>query len=170
MTWLAETKGEIRPNTALKAEAATLWCEKMSRTVYGHWRYLFVPQRKFEASIAAGAKSLADLGASLVVPRPEPQLRLISLDDVRVKREAFKTLLPLYSLKAAAGHFGKGEPVVEPEAWVEAAGIGALDQQMFVARAVGRSMEPTIHDGDLLVFRANPAGTCQKGKTCLCPP
>jgi len=61
------------------------------------------------------------------------------------------------------------EPV-EPEAWVEAAGIGALDQQMFVARAVGRSMEPTIHDGDLLVFRANPAGTCQKGKTCLCPP
>ncbi len=84
---------------------------------------------------------------------------------MRVKREAFKTLLPLYSLKAAAGHFGKGEPV-EPEAWVEAAGIGALDQQMFVARAAGRSMEPTIHDGDLLVFRANPAGTRQ-GKIVL---
>ena len=145
MTWLAETKGEIRPNTALKAEAATLWCEKMSRTVYGHWRYLFVPQRKFEASITAGAKSLADLGASLIVPRPEPQLRLVSLDDVRVKREAFKTktLLPLYSLKAAAGHFGKGEPV-EPEAWVEAAGIGALDQQMFLARRqVGRWNRPS---------------------------
>jgi len=144
VTWLSETKGEIRPNTALKAEAATLWCEKMSRTVYGHWRYLFVPQRKFEASITAGVKSLADLGASLVVPRPaEPQLRRVSPDDVRVKREAFKTLLPLYSLKAAAGHFGKGEPV-EPEAWVEAAGIGALDPQMFLARRqVGRWSPPS---------------------------
>ena len=25
--WLAETKGEIRPNTALKSEAARLWRE-----------------------------------------------------------------------------------------------------------------------------------------------
>jgi type III restriction enzyme len=70
--WLAETKGEIRSNTALKSEAATLWCEKMSRTAYGPWRYLFVRQRKFEASLVAGAKSLADLAASLVVPRPKP--------------------------------------------------------------------------------------------------
>ena len=33
--WLAETKGEIRPNTALKSEAARLWCEKMNGTKYG---------------------------------------------------------------------------------------------------------------------------------------
>jgi type III restriction enzyme len=163
--WLAETKGEIRPNTALKSEAATLWCEKMSRTAYGHWRYLFVPQRKFEASIVAGVKSLADLAASLVVPRPEPQLRLISLEDARVKREAFKSLLPLYSLKAAAGYFGSGE-AVEPEAWVEADTIGRLDEQMFVARAVGRSMEPKIRDGDYCVFRAKPEGSRQ-GKIVL---
>ena len=165
VTWLAETKGEIRPNTALKSEAATLWCEKMSRTAYGHWRYLFVPQRKFEASVAAGAKSMAELAASLVVPRPGPQLRLISLDDARVKRGAFKNVLPLYSLAAAAGCFGNGV-AVEPEAWIEAEGVGALDEQMFVARAVGRSMEPTIHDGDYLIFRANPVGTRQ-GKIVL---
>ena len=47
--WLAETKGEIRPNTALKSEAARLWCEKMSGTKYGQWRYLFVQQRKLES-------------------------------------------------------------------------------------------------------------------------
>ena len=52
MMWLAETKGEIRPNTALKSEAARLWCEKMSGTKYGQWRYLFVPQRKLEAALA----------------------------------------------------------------------------------------------------------------------
>ena len=165
VTWLAETKGEIRTNTALKSEAAEMWCEKMSRTTYGHWRYLFVPQRKFETAIAAGVKSLADIAVALVVPRPGPQLRLIPLEDTRVRREAFKTLLPLYSLKAAAGYFGSGE-AVEPEAWVEAGQLGRLDDQMFVARAVGHSMEPTIHDGDFLVFRAHPAGTRQ-GKIVL---
>jgi hypothetical protein len=162
-TWLAETKGEIRANTGLKSAAATLWCEKMSRTAFGRWRYLFVPQRKFEAAVARGVQSLADLSAALVVPRAGTQLRLISVDDGRVKGEAFKTLLPLYSLKAAAGYFGNSK-AVEPEAWIEAEGVGALDDQMFVARAMGRSMEPVIHDGDpwssaptpLEVARARP--------------
>ena len=43
--WLAETKGEIRPNTALKTAAAKIWCDKMSGTAYGRWRYLFMQQR-----------------------------------------------------------------------------------------------------------------------------
>jgi len=67
VTWLAETKGEIRPNTALKSEAAQLWCEKMSRTIYGDWRYLFLQQKKLEAALTGGVKSLADLAAS---PQP----------------------------------------------------------------------------------------------------
>lgn len=163
--WLAETKGEVRPNTALKSEAARLWCEKMSGTRYGQWRYLFAHQRKLEAALAAGIASLAELADSLVRARPEAQLRLVSLEDARVKRDGFKTLLPLYSLKAAAGYFGNAE-AVEPEGWVEADGLSRLDEQMFVCRAVGRSMEPTIHDGDYLVFRAKPAGTRQ-GKIVL---
>jgi SOS-response transcriptional repressor LexA len=163
--WLVETKGEVRPNTRLKSEAAALWCEKMSRTRYGPWRYLFVPQRKFETAVAAGVKSLGELAASLVVKPPERQLRLLPLDDARVRGEAFKTLLPLYSLKAAAGRFGEGQSV-DPEAWVEADGVGKLDERMFVARAVGRSMEPMIRDGDFLVFRADPVGTRQ-GKVVL---
>ena len=84
------------------------------------------------------------------------------------RQEAVETLiylLPLYSLKAAAGYFGNAEPV-EPEGWVEADGAGRLDKRMFVCRAVGRSMEPRIHDGDYVVFRAKPAGTRQ-GKIVL---
>ncbi|MGH8544064.1 MAG: DEAD/DEAH box helicase family protein [Gammaproteobacteria bacterium] len=163
--WLAETKGEIRPNTQLKSEAARLWCEKMSGTKYGQWRYLFVQQRKLEAALAAGVHSLADLADALVRARPKAQLQLISLDDERVNREAFKTLLPLYSLKAAAGYFGNGE-AVEPRGWIEADGVGRLDERMFVCRAVGHSMEPTIRDGDYIVFRARPTGS-RKGKIVL---
>ena len=163
--WLAETKGEIRSNTALKSEAARIWCEKISSTRYGQWRYLFVQQRKLERSLTAGVRSLAELAESIVVAPPEPQLTLISLEDERVKRQAFKTLLPLYSLKAAAGYFGNAEPV-EPEGWVEASGVGRLNKRMFVCRAVGRSMEPRIHDGDYVVFRAKPSGSRQ-GKIVL---
>lgn len=163
--WLAETKGEVRPNTALKSESARLWCEKMSGTKYGQWRYLFLPQRKLEKALAAGVQSLAELAASLIVAREEPQLRLVELGDERVKREAFKTLLPLYSLAAAAGYFAGGE-AVEPQGWVEADGLGKLDDGMFVCRAVGQSMEPRIRHGDYLAFRANPVGTRQ-GKTVL---
>jgi hypothetical protein len=119
-----------------------------------------VPQKKLEAALDAGASSLRELAESLVVPRQVPQLRLLGFDDERARREAFKTLLPLYSLKAAAGYFGDGV-AVDPDGWVEADGLGKLDDQMFVCRAVGRSMEPTIRDGDFLVFRAKPTGTRQ---------
>ena len=101
----------------------------------------------------------------LDAPRPDPQVFSIPLEDGRAKGRAFETLLPLYSLRAAAGYFGAGE-AVEAEGLVEAPNVGVLDKGMFVARAVGRSMEPTIHDGDLLVFRANPVGTRQ-GKIVL---
>lgn len=90
---------------------------------------------------------------------------VISLEDARAKRGAFKTYLPVYSLKAAAGYFGAGVSV-EPEGWIDASSVGRLDEGMFVARAVGRSMEPRIHDGDYCVFRANPPGSRQ-GKIVL---
>jgi hypothetical protein len=59
--WLAETKGEIRPNTALKSEAARLWCEKMSGTKYGQWRYLFVAQRNFDKPSVSSTPTLGEL-------------------------------------------------------------------------------------------------------------
>jgi type III restriction enzyme len=70
--WLAETKGEIRPNTALKTEAARLWCQKMSGTNYGQWRYLFVAQRDFEKPSVASAPSLNELAERIEVRAPIP--------------------------------------------------------------------------------------------------
>lgn len=49
---------------------------------------------------------------------------------------------------------------------MDAGGLGTLDERMFVAKAVGRSMEPKIHDGDYCVFRAKPVGSKQ-GKILL---
>jgi len=65
VTWLAETKGEMRPNTLLKSEAANAWCEKMSRTDFGEWRYLFIPQKRLESELARGVKSIRELSDRL---------------------------------------------------------------------------------------------------------
>ncbi len=99
------------------------------------------------------------------ISQAQVQEKVVPLFRKTAGNEAFKTLLPVYSLKAAAGYFGKGE-AVEPEGWVEAKGLGRLNERMFVAQVVGRSMEPKIKDGDYCVFRANPEGSRQ-GKIVL---
>jgi SOS-response transcriptional repressor LexA len=70
----------------------------------------------------------------------------------------FRTHLPLFSARAAAGKFGDYSEV-EPEGWVEVPPGTRLGADMFVAHVTGRSMEPRIPDGSLCVFRANPAGS-----------
>jgi hypothetical protein len=64
----------MRPNTAIKSEAARMWCEKMSATDYGQWRYLLVPQRKLEAALAAGKKSLTELAVAVDEPKAKSEL------------------------------------------------------------------------------------------------
>ena len=66
--------------------------------------------------------------------------------------------LPLYGLRAAATKFGEGMEAGE-ESWVPAPVNLRLTPEMFVARVVGRSMEPLISDGDLCIFRAGVAGS-----------
>ncbi len=85
---------------------------------------------------------------------------VVPIEDARARSGRFVTHLPLYSLKAAAGYFGAGEEV-EPEGWIDASDIGHLDEDLFVARAIGCSMEPLIRSGDLCVFRAKPKGSRQ---------
>jgi hypothetical protein len=65
--------------------------------------------------------------------------------------------LPLYGLRAAATKFGEGMDAGE-ESRVRAPENLRITPEMFVARVVGRSMEPLISDGDLCVFRAGVAG------------
>lgn len=93
------------------------------------------------------------------------QLRIIPEMDPIVWEQAYQTLLPVYSLKAAAGQFGSGK-AVDPEGWVEVADLGTLDKFMFVAQVVGNSMEPRINDGDYCVFRADVVGS-RDGKVVL---
>lgn len=77
----------------------------------------------------------------------------------------FRTHLPLYTLRAAAGKFGADEEV-EEEDWVRAPETLRLSEGMFVAHVVGHSMEPRIPDGSLNIFRGPVVGSRQ-GKIVL---
>ena len=78
----------------------------------------------------------------------------------RLRAAPYETHLPLFSMKAAAGFIGE-EMRPEEEDWVRAPDGMKLDDSLFVAHVVGRSMEPRIPDGSLNVFRLNPVGSRQ---------
>ncbi len=77
----------------------------------------------------------------------------------------FVSHLPLYSLRAAATKFGEFMDAGE-EGWVRVPEMLHPGAGMFVARVVGRSMEPRIPDGSLCVFRAPVVGS-RRGRLLL---
>lgn len=161
--WVVETKGEIWPNTDLKRQAAEKWCRMMTSAGEGPWEYVFVHQPAFERAKKQGVKSFAKLLEALGSREPEKLTLTLISDADAPEDERFKSLLPVYSLEAAAGYFGEGHEV-DREGWIE---VGAsLADDMFVSKVVGTSMEPLIPDGSLCVFRARPAGSRQ-GKVVL---
>ncbi len=79
-------------------------------------------------------------------------------DEVLDEHKKFKEYLPVYSLEAAASGFGKAEDV-DLIGWKEIDLPIKLDKGMFVAKVVGKSMEPTIADGSLCIFKKHAAGS-----------
>ena len=96
--------------------------------------------------------------------RRGPRLRLVTPSP----GARYVNCLPLVPLEAAAGAFG--DPHALPEEsewdWVEFDTARSLRRGMFVARVVGKSMEPRIADGSYCLFRSPVTGTRQ-GRTVL---
>jgi phage repressor protein C with HTH and peptisase S24 domain len=78
----------------------------------------------------------------------------------KIEIEPFRTHVPLYSLRAAAGGLSdEMESVAED--WVRAPEGMRVDPDLFAAHVVGRSMEPRIPDGSLNLFRFRPVDSRQ---------
>ncbi|PYT14798.1 MAG: hypothetical protein DMG59_16060 [Acidobacteria bacterium] len=96
----------------------------------------------------------------VMVESCERALARLYRQHVQATVHEFVTHLPRYSLQAAAGKFLENQEVTA-EGWEEAPADLKLTPEMFVARIVGRSMEPKIPDGSLCVFRRGVAGSRQ---------
>ncbi|MFU8857626.1 MAG: type I restriction endonuclease [Deferrisomatales bacterium] len=88
-------------------------------------------------------------------PEAEPFQRVEPKPEDR-----FRTCVPLFTLKAAAGAFGADQHV-EPDGWVAPRTSRPLSEGMFVAQVVGHSMEPRIPDGAWCLFRSPVTGSRQ---------
>lgn len=71
----------------------------------------------------------------------------------------FRTHLPRYSLAVAAGPFLSNPEDIHAEEWIETPPDLPLDEDMFISRIQGHSMEPRIPDGSLCVFRRGVVGS-----------
>ncbi len=114
-------------------------------------------------------QSLEDSLSNFLVLSPRETAEGRSLNDlyeeyVDARVQPYLTHLPVYSLQAAATKFGE-DSEVSAVGWRRVEGL-RLAEGMFVARVVGRSMEPLIPDGSFCVFRAPVAGSRQ-GKRLL---
>ena len=88
----------------------------------------------------------------------ERALNRLYREHVQSNVVPFRTHLPLYSLRAAAGKFLENDEIAQQD-WLEAPEDLRLAPEMFVARIAGQSMEPDIPDGSLCVFRHNVIGS-----------
>lgn len=92
-------------------------------------------------------------------PQPAPAA---PLDRVAAPpdEDRYRTHVPVYTLKAAAGGFGESQQV-DPDGWVAPPVTRTLAEGMFVAQVIGRSMEPRIPDGAWCLFKAPVTGSRQ---------
>ena len=81
---------------------------------------------------------------------------VISDDEINEK-DKFVDSLPIYSLEAVATSFGK-EEYVQRLGWKKVT-THKLDKDMFIAKVVGKSMEPSISDGSYCIFRFERGGS-----------
>jgi hypothetical protein len=113
---------------------------------------------------------VSDRAAIAYMGNPQRAADRLFDDYVDAQVRPFETHLPLYGLRAAATKFGEGmaigQDAGDEEAWIRVRTGIRLNASMFVARVVGRSMEPLIPDESLCVFRTGVTGTRQ-GKYLL---
>ena len=163
----AAVNSEARFELTFKNLVDTLFTERMDQNEEIYIRYMNDAAFRRMVSRWMGTEAYRRLRRH---PKLAPQrARPHGFKVVEGRREErYVTCVPLVPLAAAAGAFS-GPQNVETEdswQWVELTTERPLTQGMFVARVVGRSMEPVIPDGAYALFRAPVAGTRQ-GKTVL---
>lgn len=124
-------------------------------------------QKKATNTVLEQAETICKDWAEIDLGKVEEKAGIIINEIFAKIDESLKYIeyLPVYSLAAAAGKFSESQDVQE-EGWMRADIGGKLNRKMFVAKVVGRSMEPLIPDNSYCVFSADVVGSRQ-GKIVL---
>ncbi len=87
-------------------------------------------------------------------------------DESMKKTAMYEGYLPVYSLEAVATAFSEEQKLPKVIGWKKVNIKKKFDNDYFIAKVVGRSMEPTIADGSPCLFRFERGGS-RNGKIVL---
>jgi len=90
---------------------------------------------------------------------------IIPDEDVK-KTDKYESYLPVFSLEAVATAFSEEQKLPKVLGWKKVNIKKKFDKDYFIAKVVGRSMEPTITDGSPCLFRFERGGS-RNGKIVL---
>lgn len=121
-----------------------VWCADAGLREYLRNRLALASTTKVEKMLPL----LPPIPSAEEVPEFYPYVPQIFPDPVKGR---FTSLVPLYSLEAAAGSFGEPDGA-DCLGWVNAPPGIKINQRHFVAKVVGKSMEPKIKDGSYCLF------------------
>ncbi len=144
----------------IEDHAVALWTEEIPAVAreLGGARYLEMMEDRLSNAVAIGGRERA-----YVREFPAAVERLYERRVVR-EQPAPGTVLPVYSLRAAAGRFGE-DMEAEPEERIAAPPGLRVTPHTFAVHVKGRSMEPLLPDGCIAVFRK--LGGTRQGKRVL---
>jgi len=86
-------------------------------------------------------------------------------DEEMAEKDKYSMHLPVFSLQAVATAFSE-EQKPELLGWKKIEARKKLDENMFIAQVIGKSMEPSIPDGRYCIFRFYQGGS-RNGKVVL---
>jgi type III restriction enzyme len=162
--FIIEVKGRLDDKDKEKARRGQHWCEILTEHDTEPWHYLMLVENSalnrqdiasWESCSTQTIEDLFRRHERLPVI-PEPGGMQFILTDFVDPVEQFSRAVPVYDLAVKAGAFGEPEQP-ELKGWARLPGHH-LDDDMFVAKVTGRSMEPGIFDGAWGLFRSFPVG------------
>jgi hypothetical protein len=167
---IVEVKGRLDDRDRIKARAGEAYCELLTEHDREPWHYVMLIENAplgredvtwWEQQSSTEIGDLLRHHETLPLLPPAggpPSGRAFQLLTSRPAEGGEREPVPVYDLAAAAGGFSASQT---PEAlgWALVPKRRTTDPSMFVAQAVGHSMEDGIPDGSYCLFRAFEAGT-----------
>lgn len=160
--FIIEVKGRLDDKDKEKARRGRRWCEILSAHDTEPWHYVMLVENQAVGrgditwwqgqSIHAVQDLLRHHEGLDLIPEPGGPRAGITVIKLTSADEQYESALPIHTLAIKAGKPGH-EAVPAPEGWARVT-RRPLDTDMFIARVVGRSMEPGVPDGAWGLFRS----------------
>ena len=149
-----------RKNADLTRHLKNVYRVLMSRAHKGVYVYFMDKgtERYFRQQLALGETREVERSLS-TAEQVEDLIKSAFLgnDDIPEEKK-YSEYLPVYSLEVAASAFREGQHA-EISGWRRLSVPSRLTNGHFIAKVVGKSMEPTIPDGSYCVFRKDRGGS-----------